>query len=76
MTKIFKKTLAFFIAVIMMISSFPYMALAEESASVNEDGTTTEMTNEELEDYIDSKIDTASLTLPEQHVLLRLIKSI
>lgn len=66
MTKIFKKTLAFFIAVIMMISSFPYMALAEESASVNEDGTTTEMTNEELEDYIDSKIDTASLTLPEQ----------
>lgn len=66
MTKIFKKTLAFFIAVIMMISSFPYMALAEESASVNEDGTTAEMTNEELESYIDSKIDTASLTLPEQ----------
>ena len=66
MTKIFKKTLAFFIAVIMMISSFPYMALAEQSASVNEDSTTAEMTNEELESYIDSKIDTASLTLPEQ----------
>ena len=66
MTKIFKKTLAFFIAVIMMISSFPYMALAEEAASVNEDGTTAEMTNEKLESYIDSKIDTASLTLPEQ----------
>lgn len=66
MTKIFKKTLAFFIAVIMMISSFPYMALAEQSASVNEDGTTAEMTNQELENYIDSKIDTASLTLPEQ----------
>lgn len=69
MTKIFKKTLAFFIAVIMMISSFPYMALAEESASVNEDGTTAEMTNEELESYIDSKIDTASLTLPEQQLV-------
>ncbi len=69
MTKIFKKTLAFFIAVIMMISSFPYMALADESASVNEDGTTAEMTNEELESYIDSKIDTASLTLPEQQLV-------
>lgn len=69
MTKIFKKTLAFFIAVIMMISSFPYMALAEESASVNEDGTTAEMTNQELESYIDSKIDTASLTLPEQQLV-------
>ena len=66
MTKIFKRTFAFFIAVIMMISSFPYMALAEQSASVNEDSTTAEMTNEELESYIDSKIDTASLTLPEQ----------
>lgn len=66
MTKIFKKTFAFFIAVIMMISSFPYMALAEQSALVNEDGTTAEMTNQELESYIDSKIDTASLTLPEQ----------
>ena len=69
MTKIFKKTLAFFIAVIMMISSFPYMALAEQSASVNEDGTTAEMTNQELENYIDSKIDTASLTLPEQQLV-------
>ena len=69
MTKIFKKTLAFFIAVIMMISSFPYMALADESASVNEDGTTAEMTNQELESYIDSKIDTASLTLPEQQLV-------
>lgn len=69
MTKIFKKTLAFFIAVIMMISSFPYMALAEQSASVNEDGTTAEMTNQELESYIDSKIDTASLTLPEQQLV-------
>lgn len=69
MTKIFKKTFAFFIAVIMMISSFPYMALADESASVNEDGTTAEMTNQELESYIDSKIDTASLTLPEQKLV-------
>lgn len=69
MTKIFKKTFAFFIAVIMMISSFPYMALAEQSASVNEDGTTAEMTNEELESYIDSKIDTASLILPEQQLV-------
>lgn len=69
MTKIFKKTLAFFIAVIMMISSFPYMALAEQSASVNEDSTTAEMTNQELESYIDSKIDTASLTLPEQQLV-------
>ena len=69
MTKIFKKTLAFFIAVIMMISSFPYMAFAEQSAFVNEDGTTAEMTNEELESYIDSKIDTASLTLPEQQLV-------
>lgn len=69
MTKIFKKTFAFFIAVIMMISSFPYMALAEQSASVNEDGTTAEMTNQELESYIDSKIDTASLTLPEQQLV-------
>ena len=66
MTKIFKKTFAFFIAVIMMISSFPYMALAEESASATEGSTTAEMTNEELENYIDSKIDNASLTLPEE----------
>ena len=40
MTKIFKRTFAFFIAVIMMISSFPYMALAEDTASVNEGSTT------------------------------------
>ena len=69
MTKIFKKTFAFFIAVIMMISSFPYMALAEQSASVNEDGTTAEMTNSQLEEYIDSKIDNASFTLPEQQLV-------
>lgn len=68
MTKIFKKTLAFFIAVIMMISSFPYMAFADESASVNEDGTTAEMTNSQLEEYIDSKIN-ASFTLPEEQLV-------
>lgn len=66
MTKIFKRTFAFFIAVIMMISSFPYMAFAEQSASVNEDGTTAEMTNEELEKYIDSKIENAQLILPQE----------
>lgn len=69
MTKIFKKTFAFFIAVIMMISSFPYMALAEESASVTEGSTTAEMTNEELENYIDSKIGSASLTLPQEQLV-------
>ena len=69
MTKIFKKTLAFFIAVIMMISSFPYMALAEQSASVNEDSTTAEMTNEELESYIDSKIENAQLILPQEQLV-------
>lgn len=69
MTKIFKKTFAFFIAVIMMISSFPYMALADESASVNEDGITAEMTNSQLEKYIDSKIDNASFTLPEEQLV-------
>lgn len=69
MTKIFKKTLAFFIAVIMMISSFPYMALAEESASVNEDGTTAEMTNEELKAYIDENIASASVKLPTETTL-------
>lgn len=69
MTKIFKKTFAFFIAVIMMISSFPYMALAEQSASVNEDGTTAEMTNEELESYIDAKIQNFSIILPEQQLV-------
>lgn len=66
MTKIFKKTFAFFIAVIMMISSFPYMALAEESASVTEGSTTAEMTTVELEKYIDSKIENAKLILPEE----------
>ncbi|WP_290910579.1 hypothetical protein [Eubacterium sp.] len=66
MTKIFKRTFAFFIAVIMMISSFPYMALAEDTASATEGSTTAEMTTAELEKYIDSKIDNASLTLPEQ----------
>lgn len=69
MTKIFKKTFAFFIAVIMMISSFPYMALAEESASVTEGSTTAEMTNAELEKYIDSKIENAQLILPEQQLV-------
>lgn len=69
MTKIFKKTFAFFIAVIMMISSFPYMALAEESASVTEGSTTAEMTNEELENYIDAKIQNFSIILPEQQLV-------
>lgn len=69
MTKIFKKTLAFFIAVIMMISSFPYMALAEESASATEGSTTAEMTTAELEKYIDSKIENAQLILPEQQLV-------
>lgn len=69
MTKIFKKTFAFFIAVIMMISSFPYMALAEESASATEGNTTAEMTNEELEKYIDSKIENAQLILPEEQLV-------
>lgn len=71
MTKIFKKTLAFFIAVIMMISSFPYMALADESASVNEDGTIAEMTNEdeELKKYIEAHIADARVKLPAQHSL-------
>lgn len=66
MTKIFKKTFAFFIAVIMMISSFPYMALAEDTASATEGRTTAEMTNSQLEEYIDSKINDASFTLPEE----------
>ena len=69
MTKIFKKTFAFFIAVIMMISSFPYMALAEESASATEGSTTAEMTNDELEKYIDSKIENAKLILPEEQLV-------
>lgn len=69
MTKIFKKTFAFFIAVIMMISSFPHMALAEESASVTEGSTTAEMTNEELENYIDAKIQNFSIILPEQQLV-------
>lgn len=66
MTKIFKRTFAFFIAVIMMISSFPYMALAEDTASATEGSTTAEMTNDELEKYIDSKIENAQLILPEE----------
>lgn len=69
MTKIFKRTFAFFIAVIMMISSFPYMALAEESASATEGSTTAEMTTAELEKYIDSKIENAQLILPEQQLV-------
>ncbi|WP_294836663.1 hypothetical protein [Eubacterium sp.] len=66
MTKFFKRTFAFFVAVIMMISSFPYMALAEDTASATEGSTTDEMTNAELEKYIDSKINNASFTLPEE----------
>lgn len=69
MTKIFKKTFAFFIAVIMMISSFPYMALAEDTASATEGSTTAEMTNAELEKYIDSKIENAKLILPEEQLV-------
>ena len=69
MTKIFKRTFAFFIAVIMMISSFPYMALAEDTASATEGSTTDEMTNAELETYIDGKIDNAQLILPEQQLV-------
>ena len=69
MTKIFKKTFAFFIAVIMMISSFPYMALAEDTASATEGSTTAEMTNDELEKYIDSKIENAKLILPEEQLV-------
>lgn len=69
MTKIFKRTFAFFIAVIMMISSFPYMALAEDTASATEGSTTAEMTNDELEKYIDSKIENAQLILPEQQLV-------
>lgn len=69
MTKIFKKTFAFFIAVIMMISSFPYMALAEDTASATEGSTTAEMTNEELKAYIEADIADASVKLPAQHSL-------
>ena len=69
MTKIFKKTFAFFIAVIMMISSFPYMALAEDTASATEGSTTAEMTNDELEKYVDSKIENAQLILPEEQLV-------
>lgn len=69
MTKIFKRTFAFFIAVIMMISSFPYMALAEDTASATEGSTTAEMTTAELEKYIDSKIGSASLTLPQEQLV-------
>lgn len=69
MTKIFKKTFAFFIAVIMMISSFSYMALAEDTASATEGSTTAEMTNDELENYIDAKIQNFSIILPEQQLV-------
>ena len=69
MTKIFKKTFAFFIAVIMMISSFSYMALAEDTASATEGSTTAEMTTAELEKYIDSKIENAQLILPEEQLV-------
>lgn len=66
MTKFFKRTFAFFIAVIMMISSFPYMALAEDTASATEGSTTPEMTNEELKKYIDENIAKASVKLPSE----------
>ena len=69
MTKIFKKTFAFFIAVIMMISSFSYMALAEDTASATEGSTTAEMTNDELENYIDAKIQNFSIILPQQQLV-------
>lgn len=66
MTKIFKRTFAFFIAVIMMISSFPYMALAEDTASATEGSTTAEMTTAELKAYIDENIGLASVKLPAE----------
>ena len=73
MTKFFKRTFAFFIAVIMMISSFPYMALAEDIASATEGSTTAEMTtagleenNKELKKYIDENIAKASVKLPAE----------
>lgn len=66
MIKIFKKTFAFFIAVIMMISSFPYMALAEDTASATEGSTPAEMTTAELEKYIDENIASASVKLPAE----------
>ena len=69
MTKIFKRTFAFFIAVIMMISSFPYMALADDTASATEGSTTAEMTTAELEKYIDSKIENAQLILPQEQLV-------
>lgn len=69
MIKIFKKTFAFFIAVIMMISSFPYMTLAEDTASATEGSTPAEMTNEELKAYIDANIANASVKLPAQQTL-------
>ena len=69
MTKIFKRTFAFFIAVIMMISSFPYMALAEDTASATEGSTIAEMTTAELEKYIDSKIENAQLILPQEQLV-------
>lgn len=76
MTKFFKRTFAFFIAVIMMISSFPYMALAEDTASATEGSTTAEMTtaeleknNKELKKYIDANIANASVKLPAETTL-------
>ncbi|WP_454969012.1 hypothetical protein [Eubacterium sp.] len=73
MTKPFKRTFAFFIAVIMMISSFPYIALAEDIASATEGSTTAEMTtagleenNKELKKYIDENIAKASVKLPAE----------
>ncbi len=69
MTKFFKRTFAFFIAVIMMISSFPYMALAEDTASATEGSTTAEMTNEELKAYIEAHIAEARVKLPAETTL-------
>ena len=69
MTKFFKKTFAFFIAVIMMISSFPYMALAEDTASATEGSTTAEMTNAQLKTYIEAHIAEARVKLPAETTL-------
>ena len=66
MTKIFKITFAILIAVLMMTSSFPYMALAGDTASATEGSTTAEMTNADLEKYIDSKIGSVSIILPQE----------
>ncbi|WP_297131925.1 hypothetical protein [uncultured Eubacterium sp.] len=50
----------------MMISLFPYMALAEDTASATEGSTTDEMTNEKLKAYIDENIAEASVKLPAE----------